>query len=392
MIVAAGSDATTYFSSYHRLVSSASWSLDAMGLGLFKMIESFLGDVVMLGLDDTLARKRGPRMFGTGMHHDPLSSTRSLAFVRWGHSRVVLGVIVDFPFRPGHWIFLPLLFRLYVNRQTVAKRGGQYRTRPELGVEMLRILCAAHENRRFHVVADSAYGGQNVLAKLPGNCDLTSRLLLAARLYDASPECVPGTNGRPRKRGQRLLSPADMLEGRCRRMSLSIYGRSYRSCITDQVARVFAKPDRPLRVVASEALEGGRGKEAFYSTCHDATAEQVIRWYAMRWSVEVTFRDSKQCLGFEEPQGWSRKAVERTAPLAMLLHTLVVLWFAKEGHRLWRPPTHRWYASKAEPSFRDMLHKSRRASVRQHVLAMAPSGRGSRKLAQLLEHAVAMAA
>jgi hypothetical protein len=36
---------------------------------------------------------------------------------------------------------------------------------------MLRTLCAAHENRHFHVVADSAYGGQNVLAKLPGNCD-----------------------------------------------------------------------------------------------------------------------------------------------------------------------------------------------------------------------------
>ena len=392
MIVAAGSGATKHFSSYHRLLSAASWSLDAMGLAVFTMIEPFLGDVVMLGLDDTLARKRGLRMFGTGMHHDPLSSTRSLAFVRWGHSWVVLGVIVDFPFRPGHWIFLPLFFRLYVNRQTVAKHGGHYRTRPELGIEMLRILCSAHENRRFHVVADSACGGQNVLAKLPGNCDLTSRLLLAARLYDARPERVPGTNGRPRKRGQRLPSPADMLEGQCRRMSLSIYGRSYRSRITDQVARVFAVPDRPLRVVVSEALEGGRGREAFYSTCHEATAEQVIRWYAMRWSVEVTFRDSKQCLGFEEPQGWSRRAVERTAPLAMLLHTLVVLWFAKEGHRLWRPPSHRWYPSKADPSFSDMLSTLRRASVRQHVLALAPSGRGSKKLARLLEHAVAMAA
>lgn len=53
---------------------------------------------------------------------------------------MVIGVIVDFPFRPGHWIFLPLLFRLYVNRQTVAKHGGRSRTRPELGVEMLYIL------------------------------------------------------------------------------------------------------------------------------------------------------------------------------------------------------------------------------------------------------------
>lgn len=392
MIVAAGSGATKHFSSYHRLFSTASWSLDPMGLGVFTMLAPFLGKVVMLGLDDTLARKRGLRMFGTGMHHDPLASTRSLAFVRWGHSWVVLGVVADFPFRPGHWIFLPLLFRLYLNRKSAAKHGTRYRTRPELGIEMLHMLCSAHENIRFHVVADSAYGGQNVLARLPANCDLTSRLLLAARLYEAKPERLPGTNGRPRKRGPRVASPADMLQGRCRRMSLSIYGRSYRSRVTDQVARVFAVPDRPPRIVASEALEGGRGQEAFYSTCHEASAEQVIRWYAMRWSVEVTFRDSKQCLGFEEPQGWSRKAVERTAPLAMLLHTLVVLWFAKEGHQHWQPPSLRWYPSKADPSFGDMLRTLRRASVRQYVLAMALSGRGSRKIARLLEHAVAMAA
>lgn len=63
-----------------------------------------------------------------------------------------------------------------------------------------------------------------------------------------------------------------MLAGRCRRVSLSIYRRSYRSRDADQVAHVFAVPDRPLRVVASEALEGGRGQEGCLSTacygCH----------------------------------------------------------------------------------------------------------------------------
>ena len=82
MIVAAGSGASKHLSSSHRIVSTASWSLDAMGLVVFTIIEPFLGDVVMLGLDGTLARKHGLRMFGTGMHHDPLFSTRSLAFVR----------------------------------------------------------------------------------------------------------------------------------------------------------------------------------------------------------------------------------------------------------------------------------------------------------------------
>lgn len=73
MIVAACSRATKYFSSYHRLLSATSWSLDAMGLAVFAIMNPLLGNVVMLGFDDTITRKRGFRMFGTGMHHDPLA-------------------------------------------------------------------------------------------------------------------------------------------------------------------------------------------------------------------------------------------------------------------------------------------------------------------------------
>jgi hypothetical protein len=68
---------------------------------------------------------------------------------------------------------------------------------------------------------------------------------------------------------------------------------------------MYAAPKRSLRIVATEAIRGGRGQEAFYSTCADASAEQVLTWYSMRWAVEVTNHDSKQHLGFEEPQGWS---------------------------------------------------------------------------------------
>lgn len=391
MILAAGSAADKHYSSYHRLFSAARWSLDAVGLAVFALAEPFLGDVVMLGLDDTLCRKRGLKMVGTGMHHDPLLSSRARAITNWGHSWVVLGVIVELPFRRGHWYFLPLLFRLYLNK-SAAKHRRVYRPRPELAVQMLGVLCHCRKNKRFHAVADSAYGGQSVLCFLPANCDLTSRLLKNARLYAAPPERKKGQNGRPRKRGDLLPTPVALLASRCRRVTLEIYGRSQTARVADQEARVHAAPERPLRVVAVEAVKGGRGQEAFYSTCCHASAEQVIGWYARRWSVEVANHDAKQHLGFEQPQGWSRRAVERTAPLAMLLYSLIVLWFAEEGHRAWRPLDCPWYASKVQPSFADMLATLRRLSVRQQVLSLAVRGPGSRKLKQLLENAVALAA
>ena len=58
----------------------------------------------------------------------------------------------------------------------------------------------------------------------------------------------------------------------------------------------------------------------------------------MRCSIEEAHQNSKGHLGFEEPQGWTRRAVERTAPTAMLLYGLVLLWFAEEGHGHYQPP------------------------------------------------------
>ena len=88
--------------------------------------------------------------------------------------------------------------------------------------------------------------------------------------------------------------------------------------------------------------------------------------------------------GFEEPQRWTLRAVERTAPTAMLLYTLFVLWFARYGHRRYRPPDRPWYGTKRHASFADILVTLRRESLREQVLSTPLHGRGSRKLTQTL--------
>jgi DDE superfamily endonuclease len=393
MLQAAGAVELKHHSAFHRLFASARWSRDRLGLVVFNILAVWLGeDVVMLALDDTLARKRGLKMFGVGMHHDPLLSSRGKAITNWGHSWVVLGVIIRFPLWPERAFCLPILFRLYLNKDAAARHRRAYRTRPELAVEMLALLCQACKSRRFHVIADSAYGGQSVLNHLPKNCDLTSRLLLNARLFGPRPERSAGTNGRPRKRGPHLPTPAQMLTERAAQVELDLYGRRDRVRLRDAIGYVYAAPERPLRIVAVEALVGGRGQQAFYSTCWQATAVEVLSCYAWRWSIEVAFHDSKQSLGFEEPQGWTRRAVERTAPTAMLLYSLIVLWFVREGHRDYRSLNRPWYTTKSQPSFADMLATLRRVSLRAEVLSWGLGGPGSRKVLQLLENTTALAA
>lgn len=161
--------------------------------------------------------------------------------------------------------------------------------------------------------------------------------------------------------------------------------------VADCIARVHAAPTRPLWGVAAEANGGGRGVDVFYSTRADATAEQVIGQYASRWIIEVAYRDVKQSLGFEQPQAWCRKTVERTSPMAMLIDSLVIIWFAREGHRHWQPAWHAWYVTKRDPSFTDMLAELRRRSVRRCIFSL-PLEMLPRKLFRILENAVGLAA
>ena len=118
----------------------------------------------------------------------------------------------------------------------------------------------------------------------------------------------------------------------------------------------------------------------------------MLTSYARRWSIEEAFHDAKGSLGFEEPQGWSKPAVERTAPTAMLLYSLVLLWFARCGHRFYRPRQRPWYCSKSRAPFIDMLAALPRESVREQVSLLQPAGRGSRNLVKSLLHAVKQAA
>ena len=209
-------------------------------------------------------------------------------------------MLVNFRFAPERWFCLPILFRFrYRSRQTVHNRGGRYLTRPELALELLPLLGRRYPRLRFHAVGDTAYGGQNVLRYLPGNCHLTSRLVIGARLYDAPPPRRRGQSGRRRRRGPRLPTPEQLLQPRTRRLTLHIYGRDDRVRMAAALARVHAVPWRRVRVVAVEPLTGGRPRQAFYSTDVTLSAEQVLVLYARRWAIEQTFQESKTHLGFE---------------------------------------------------------------------------------------------
>ena len=141
---------------------------------------------------------------------------------------------------------------------------------------------------------------------------------------------------------------------------------------TQQALYYKAGGSRLLNIVLTRDLLGKRPEQMFYCTNLDWDARQILSAYACRWAIECTFEACKQFLGLEDPANRLPLAVQRTAPMALLLYTLVVVWIHQVGHRWLRFPFRPWYQSKREPSFADLLTTLRRVSYEEQTATALP--------------------
>jgi SRSO17 transposase len=396
VIQGAGAVGRKHYSVYHRFFSLARWSIDQVSRTLLGVLLKFVpqGEVVYLAVDDTLCRKRGVHIFGTCMHHDPLISCRKVALVNWGHNWIVVGIVLRFPFAPGVIWCLPFTFRLYISRKRPKSQrweyvGIEHKTRPELAAEMLQKAAEWFPDRVFHVLGDSAYGGKSILKPLPKRFHLTSRLPMNAQLFGPPP--ARSGRGRPRKRGARLQSPAQLAADRrkpWKNLRLVIYGKKKKVQVKEIVGLWRSAGYRTIKVVVVHDPTGKVRDQAFFTTDTEATAREVLLRYSQRWAIEVAFENSKGHFGFEDPQNRIRKAVERTAPMAMVLYSLVIAWFAEHGYKKCRFPNRPWYTRKSTPAFTDILTTMRKESMREYFLSTPEWTQGSRKIIRLFAEAL----
>lgn len=88
-----------------------------------------------------------------------------------------------------------------------------------------------------------------------------------------------------------------------------------------------------LRVVMVRVDHGRVSLRVFFSTDPTISERDILEIYAGRWSIEVTFRNLEQHLGFADSPARLRRAVERTAPFIGLLYTSLVVWFVERASR-----------------------------------------------------------
>lgn len=394
--------ATFHHASVYRFLSQGRWSSDRVGRVVLELVRLWLPEAVVAIVDDTLCTKSGRQLFGVGIHHDVTRSTygrqgRRIVVSSPGHSWVILAIHLPCPWDPQRGWAVPVLSRLY--RSPGRCPSKEYRKRSELAAEMIGLLGAwLGSERRLYITGDAAYCCKTVIRSLPENVHLVGPIPLGAALYETAGRPTP--RGRPRRKGYRIANPRTRLERHrgFETREVVLYAQPVQVQFTSLVCVWYpSASSHPVRVVITRDPRAPRDGRAYVSTDPSLSPEEVLALYALRWRLEVTFRDLKQELGFGDPRnGWwrrrhgerdnpcrpphrptvhpGRKAVERTAPLAGLAYAIILCWYLNYGNPTndlaCAQASNPWYRHKRHVSFNDMLTACRRKIGQEYFRRM----------------------
>ena len=347
---------------YHRFLRDAVWAMDDLWQGLIIMLVKrfYPRGVIQVDLDDTLFHRSGRKVAGAGWWRDAVRSTGQKVVHAWGLNLVVVTLRIEPPWG-GEPLGLPITMRLHRKKEA---------SLIELAGEMLLQIAHWLPERRFLVCADGFYAplaGQGI-----ERVDIVSRLRRDAVLYDLPPRRTRKTRGRPRKRGRRLAKPPYMAAHVQRWQTVTTDERGQERTRLVYVRQVlwYRVSKTPMLLVISRDPTGREKDDYFITTALDLNGAQVISVFAGRWSIEDTFKHTKQLLGSQEPQSFKRQGPERAAALSLWLYAMVWLWYLqrKEHQRtflLWP-----WQTNKTVPSFADALTSLRRELWQARIISM----------------------
>jgi hypothetical protein len=359
------------FCRYHRVLNRAVWSSrEASRVLLGLLVEAFVPEgPLVLGIDETLERRRGKKISAKGIYRDPVRSSREhfvkTSALRW----VCLTLLVPVPWASRVWS-LPFLSALAYSERYAEEQGKRHKTLAEWAGQLLLLVRRWYPEREIVAVADGGYAALKLLdrcRRLSEPITFITRLRLDAALYEPAPPRHSGQIGRPRLKGDRLPNLSVLAQDPTTDWAPiplnNWYGNSKRTIeIVSGTALWYSTglPAVPLRWVLIRDPQEEFETQALLCTDLSAEPEQIISWFVRRWQMETTFQEVRQRLGFETQRQWSEKALRRTAPALLGLFSLVTLLAHRhmaEGAQIVRKAA--WY-DKAHPTFSDALALVRR--------------------------------
>jgi hypothetical protein len=285
------------------------------------------GRVLFAG-DDTTCDKFGKRVAFAAIFRDAVHSAGGRTVFHRAHCWVVLSLQV----RVSRWskvIGFPVNARIY-RKEADCDAEHPFRTRQQLLLEMIREVAAWLPGRQLELVADGAYPCREVVTERPESVTFTSRMRGDAALYALPRRPRTPRRGRPRQKGKRMATPERTARRvhNWKRVRVLLYGEERERLVwTRRVLWWKVSGPVPVLLVISRDPERKEDDDFFVTTDLAADPAHVVETYACRWGIEEIFWEGKQLFGFRRVQGWRPRTVERQAPFALFVMSLVKAWY-----------------------------------------------------------------
>lgn len=356
------------FSKYHHVLSRAKWDgivLSKIMLGLLIRLlpESW---PILIAVDETLERRRGKKIKAKGLYRDAVQSTQSNVVTSYGLKWECMMLIVPLPWCKRPWA-LPFLTVLAPSKRSNEAAGRRHKTSLDWTRQM---ACAVSRwiRRSWILVGDGAYACMDLaLTCIRLKVALISRLRLDAQLFEF-PTHEKKKLGRKSIKGNRIqlktllndskqvwqIDTVDWYGGDTRQIEYLTF-----TCLWYHAGFTPVT----LRIVLVKTPGGKNEAEAFFSTDVNIEPIQIIRYFVLRWNIEVTFEETRAHLGVETQRQWSDKAIARATPLLMGLFSFVTLTALKmhQIKPLISTETASWYDKKGDLTFSDIISVVKRS-------------------------------
>jgi len=147
-----------HFQNYHRVLSRAIWSsLEVSRLLLMLLVNTFVSrGPVVIGIDETLERRRGAKIKAKGIYRDPVRSSRSHFVKTSGLRWLSAMLLVPIPWAKRVWA-LPFLTALAPSERFYEGKARGHKKLTDWARQVLLQVRRWLPKRTLVAVADSSY-------------------------------------------------------------------------------------------------------------------------------------------------------------------------------------------------------------------------------------------
>ncbi len=295
-------------------------------------------------------------------------------------------------------IALPLLARLYVRKKDLPsidpKHRPAFRTKLELAVEMLRWAkpWLGLLGKPIWVVADGAYAKADFLKPAAAlGMTVVSRLRKDAALRSLPGPPPVGQRGRPRTYGTDVIDLAKRA-GQRRGWStetITLYGVA-----TIKKFKTFLATWRPAGGAIQVVLvDGPAGWRAYFCTDTSASVADILTAVADRFSLEITFRESKQIVGAGQQQVRFLWANVGAFHACLWTFTMTEAWaWGRQTEELVDRSVSPWDKASRRPSHADKRRAWRRELLGEEIRAVLRPGVTEEEIQATAERVLSLAA